>query len=235
MNYTYEGQELELFREARNWKRYFSRRLQPFISGDVLEVGAGIGETTPYLENEKVRSWTCLEPDEQFCRVLEQRIKSGQLKKHTVVKQGTMQALAAGETFDTILYIDVLEHIEHDDAELKNAAAHLRPGGRLIVLSPALPSVYNAFDKAIGHYRRYTKKMLHEAACETGLRPESMYYLESTGVFLLWVNKLLAREKYPTKAQVRFWDRLLVPISQLVDKLVFFSFGKTIIGIWRKS
>jgi 2-polyprenyl-3-methyl-5-hydroxy-6-metoxy-1,4-benzoquinol methylase len=76
------------------------------------------------------------------------------------VVNSTMTDLPASEVFDAVLYVDVLEHIADDLSELRRAAVHLRPGGVLVILVPAHPRLYSAFDAAIGHYRRYTKSML---------------------------------------------------------------------------
>jgi hypothetical protein len=233
MNYQYVGEELELFSKAKNWKSYFSRFLIPYIKGNVLEVGAGLGETTPYLYISKVSQWTCLEPDERFYQMLNLSIKEGRLPGNCLARQGTISSLSTNETFDTIIYIDVLEHIEHDHEELKNAMKHLNNNGIIIVLSPAFQSLYNQFDKAIGHYRRYTKSSLRLTAKLPELKEKKILYLESAGIFLLLMNKLLARRKYPTQRQVVLWDKVIVPVSRVTDKLINYSFGKTIIGVWQ--
>ncbi len=230
----YPGQELELFREARNWKRYFSSRLRPYIRGRVLEVGAGLGENQPYLTNEQVTSWTSLEPDPSLFEALQARMTQvNNVQVHAI--QGTTAMLGKNTGFDTILYIDVLEHIEADNEELRRASDLLLPGGRLIVLSPAYPALFSPFDKAIGHYRRYTRAVLRQAAQGLDLQEEKLFHLESAGCALLLVNKALARKSYPTRKTVRFWDHFVVPVSKGLDRLFGYRFGKSIIGIWRKS
>ncbi|HEX2533100.1 MAG TPA: class I SAM-dependent methyltransferase [Chitinophagaceae bacterium] len=232
---TYIGEELELFREAVNWKRYFGQKMRPWIRGSVLEVGAGLGETTPYLLHEGVTAWTCLEPDPRLLQSLEEKLHSIHPETPVTARAGTLENLEPGERFNTLLYIDVLEHIGADRAELEAAAGRLLPGGHLIVLSPAYQGLYNAFDKAIGHHRRYSRQTLRAAAALPGLREQSLFYLESMGVLLLLVNKALMRKSYPSRAQVRFWDRVVVPLSRIIDPLLGYSFGKTIVGVWQKE
>lgn len=231
--FQYEGDELELFSKASNWKKYFSQTLIPFIQGRVLEVGAGIGETTRHLYNSKVTSWTCLEPDEGFCAVIQKLIDNGNLPQICKVKHGHISSLNETDFYDTIIYIDVLEHIAEDKDEIKRATKHLTKNGHVLILSPAFQMLYNQFDQAIGHYRRYSKKTLRSSVKTPQLKEKKIFYLESLGVFLLLINKLLARKSYPTHKQVLFWDKIIVPMSRVMDKIFLHSFGKTIIGIWQ--
>ena len=230
----YPGQELDLFKEAITWKKYFAGKLQPFISGDVLEVGAGLGETSPYLFNNTVSSWTAIEPDLGMYVELKEKIRAGSFPFAYNTLPGTLDSLDQRPAFDTIIYIDVLEHIEHDSEELRKASGLLLHGGHLIVLSPAYQWVYNKFDKAIGHFRRYNRSSLMKAGDHTDLCPQKFFYLDSCGVALLLVNKALTRESYPTLSQVKIWDRWFVPVSKIFDRISGFRFGKTIIGIWTK-
>lgn len=226
----YPGDELELFQHAKNWKAYFSRQLKPFIHGDVLEAGAGIGATTLLLNDGKAGRWVLLEPDEEMGIILRKKMETKHLPANCSFQPGTIDNLK--EKFDCIIYIDVLEHIENDQEELKKAAALLNPGGNLLVLSPAFGSLYNPFDKAIGHFRRYNKKMLRKLG-PPGLKLVQCRYLDSTGYFAAAANKLLFRKKYPSQKQVLFWDCWMVPVSRITDKMFFHSFGKSIVAVWQ--
>ena len=135
--------------------------------------------------------------------------------------------------FNTVLYIDVLEHIEDDRQELAKAAAHLAIGGQIIVLSPAWPYLYSPFDRKIGHYRRYTKRSL--CAIEVvGLNIETAFYLDSVGCLASIANALVLRQDLPTQSQVLFWDRWMVPISRLLDPIVFWKLGRSVVAVWQK-
>lgn len=229
--YTYPGDELALFQHARNWKAYFSKVIKPFIKGHVVEVGAGIGASTALLNDGTASSWLLLEPDAAMSTVLAEKISSGSLPSNCRLQTGLLTDLSG--TFDTILYIDVLEHIEDDAAELRTAAAKLNPGGHIIVLSPAFQTLYNPFDKAIGHYRRYSKKSIR-ALTPASLQLRSNRYYDSVGYFAALFNKWLLRKKYPTRQQVLFWDRRMVPVSRITDLLCFHTLGKSIITVWQK-
>jgi 2-polyprenyl-3-methyl-5-hydroxy-6-metoxy-1,4-benzoquinol methylase len=231
-SFKYQGHELELFQHAQRWKKYFSQQIKPLLNGMVLEVGAGLGATTLLLNNGSFKQWVLLEPDEEMSRLLQQKKAAGELPGNCQLQKGTIDGLA--QKFDTIIYIDVLEHIEEDKEERKKAAALLNPGGHIIVLSPAFQFLYSPFDKAIGHFRRYNKTMVRQLT-PAGLHIVSNKYYDSVGYFAGLMNKLLLRQQYPTLKQVLFWDRWMVPVSKLTDHLVFHQFGKSIICIWEKT
>ena len=108
----YQGSELELFAKAANWKRYWSSKVRPFIAGNVIEVGAGLGTSTEYLCERHDGRWVCLEPDPRFASHLADRISAGELPACCKAACGVLADLDPTERADTILYIDVLEHIE---------------------------------------------------------------------------------------------------------------------------
>jgi hypothetical protein len=173
----------------------------------------------------------CLEPDPELTSQLTKSLGGAGQKRAYEIICGTLNEVA-GQRFDTIIYIDVLEHIEDDRGELQRAAEHLRPGGHVIVLSPAHQRLFSPFDAAIGHFRRYDRPMVR-AISPTTLRLERMRYLDCVGVLLSAANMLLLRQSMPTKKQLLFWDHWIVPMSRVLDKLLRFSIGKTIIAVWR--
>lgn len=230
-NYSYEGNELHLFARADNWKSYFGQILKPYIRGDVLEVGSGLGTTTEYLISE-AKSWRCLEPDAHLADQSRDSFKSKNLDVEVV--NGTLGDIEEGKLFDCILYIDVMEHIENDGQEIRLAASHLKKDGILVVLAPAHPFLFTPFDKAIGHYRRYNKRRFVRIS-PMELRLLSALYLDSAGLLASLGNKLILRRSEPTEKQIQFWDKTLVPISEILDPLLAYRVGKTIIGIWKKE
>lgn len=232
-NFAYAGSELGLFGAMRNWKRYLSGQLRPFLSGDVLEVGAGIGSNTQYLDRGGNGRWVCVEPDPQLHVRLARNLgtRASGLPYETV--RGTIEAVA-GQQFDSIVYIDVLEHIRNDRGELQRAASYLRSEGRLIVLSPAHQGVFSPFDVSVGHCRRYNRAMLR-AIAPARMREETMKYLDCGGLVLSAGNAFLLRQSMPTEAQLRFWDVWMIPVSRVFDRLLLYSVGKTILAVWHKE
>jgi SAM-dependent methyltransferase len=225
--FRYQGEELALFEKAINWKDYWRSQISDFVGGDVLEVGAGIGTNTRLLSKLPYRNWICLEPDAQLIRQIELP-SCGRCK----IKLGSIEDLTREQRFDTILYIDVLEHIRDDRLELLRAKSRLRHGGNLIVLSPALPFLYSPFDRAIGHFRRYTRASLR-ATAPAGLEELRMVYLDAVGLLASAGNRLLLNSEMPNTKQILLWDRLLVPVSRTIDRWLGWRVGKTVIGIWR--
>lgn len=230
----YIGNELELFSHAHNWKEYYKKHLSPFIKGEVLEVGAGIGETTLHLHNETVSTWLCLEPDASLASKIENKIKEKILPNNSQLQVGTTDSLSPTKLFDTIIYIDVIEHIENDILEIDRASTLLKPGGHLIILVPAHQYLFSPFDKAIGHYRRYNKARLQKVI-PISLQKRKIFYLDCLGFFASLTNKWFLKKEYPTIKDVKFWDRLIVPVSKIIDPIIGFSTGKSLIGVWQKK
>lgn len=231
--FSYIGTELEVFNHATQWKEYYASQLRPFLGEEVLEVGAGIGGTTKILCGENQKRWVCLEPDDTLSNQIKERIGSGELPAKCEVTTKTLQQLEPEQKFDSIIYIDVLEHIENDKEETLAAAAHLKKGGYLIILSPAHQWLYTPFDKAIGHFRRYNKKTLNEAL-PSELKRVRLIYLDSLGLFASLGNKLILHSSKPSYQQIQFWDKKIVPLSRISDRLLGFSAGKSILGVWQK-
>ena len=180
---------------------------------------------------EGVRRWVALEPDESLASHARESL--GVAAAPIEVRHCTSGQLSAAETFDAILYIDVLEHIEDDAGEIARTFHHLAPGGHLIVLAPAHQVLYSAFDAAIGHFRRYSRGML-EGIAPPGATLVLARYLDSAGLLASGANRLLLRQNTPTPQQIRTWDRVLVPVSRVLDRLLGFRAGKSILAIWRK-
>ena len=204
--FKYVGSELDLLAAAHHWKSYWSAEMRRFIRGDVLEVGAGIGSNTRYLDTGQPGRFVSLEPDTQLAGRLEDALRSGARKYEAIC--GTLESIPAGEQFDTICYIDVLERLEDDRMELNRAAARLRPGGRVIVLSPAHQWLFTPFDAAIGHFRRYTRSMV-TAISPQGIELESCRYLDSIGLAASAANLWFLKQSMPTRQQLTFGIRSL--------------------------
>lgn len=225
--------ELDLFRRASNWKAYYGSFIKAYLKADVLEVGAGIGATTKALCEAGERRWICLEPDPALSAQIDSLIRSGGVPPCCETRVGTLADLSPGESFDAVIYIDVLEHIEDDAAEVRLAAERLRGGGVLVVLSPAHQWLYTPFDRAIGHHRRYNKRDL-SAIMPGRLSCVKLIYLDSVGALASAGNKLLLKSSMPTPRQIIFWDRVMIPLSRAIDPLLNYSFGRSILGIWEK-
>lgn len=230
-NFKYIGNELDLFSHVDHWKDYFASYMLTFVRGRVLEVGAGIGSSTRLFENAPFEKWLCLEPDPELASQLPSVLNKLNQPDRYQWMVGTLGSLPKNDVFDTILYIDVLEHIEDDRAEVEMALNHLSTDGALIVLSPAHQYLYSSFDKTIGHYRRYNKESL-KALAPQRFECRKLIYLDSMGMLLSLGNRLILRKDLPSAKQLAFWDRYIVPISKRTDRLIHYRLGKSILAIW---
>jgi SAM-dependent methyltransferase len=233
MTERYPGGELELFARARRWKSYLAGVLRPYLVGDILEVGAGMGATTAALADGRQRRWLCLEPDRSLAERLRQDITAGRLPSYCQVAAGTLADLPGSEWFDAILYLDVVEHIVEDAQELATAARHLCPRGTLAVLAPAHQWLYSPFDAAIGHHRRYTRGSL-AAIAPPELQLDTLRYMDSVGLIASAANRLLLRRRLPTSRDIAIWDGWMVPLSRALDPVLRFRVGKSVLGVWRR-
>jgi 2-polyprenyl-3-methyl-5-hydroxy-6-metoxy-1,4-benzoquinol methylase len=227
--FKYIGDELSLFQHAKTWKNYVSARIKPYLKGVTLEAGAGNGANINFLLQSDISRYVALEPDPQLCETMRGR----SLDEKVEVRCGTTEDMKMTE-FDTIIYYDVTEHIEDDQAEVKRAINLLKPGGHLIIIGPAHNFLYSNFDREIGHFRRYNLSMLR-ALMTSNMKEIRAEYLDSVGMALSMTNRLFLKQSYPTLKQILFWDRCVVPISRIVDPILGRRLGKSFVGVFAKN
>lgn len=230
----YIGNELDLFANAQRWKAYWSGCVRKYVSGDVLEVGAGFGANIPYLLNSTVRSLTLIEPDGDLHTRLCDECRENHPDSLLYPIQGTTESTKSAKEFDSILYVDVLEHIESDREELELAASLLKPGGYLVVVVPAHQFLYSNFDLSIGHYRRYGRASLAQlipGSCEL----VDLKSLDSVGLFASLANAVLLKQSVPSESQIRIWDKYFVGASRIIDPIFGYKVGKSIVAVWQKN
>ena len=233
-DFHYVGNELALFAGAENWKAYWGRKISPYLGNTVLDVGAGLGATAKLLCGPKQKRWLALEPDSQLSAAMCESKRSGHLPATCEIRTGTLADVHEDEKFDTILYVDVLEHIQNHAEELANAEKHLENNGCIIVLSPAHQRLFTPFDSALGHFRRYDKNSIRSAT-PASLALDRYFYLDCAGLLATLGNKLFLQSASPNPSQIWFWDRVLVPVSRVADPVFRFSLGKSIVAIWRRK
>jgi SAM-dependent methyltransferase len=231
---SYVGGELDLFALAKNWKSYIKDETSSYTTGDVLEVGAGIGATTVALHDGTAGRWTCLEPDHTLARRLKARLRSEFTTATVNVVVGSLRTFADRPCVDCILYIDVLEHIEDDRAQIEAAARLVRPSGHIVILAPAHRWLFSEFDKSIGHLRRYHRAGLR-SLMPRGWTEEKLIYMDSIGVLLSLGNVVGLRQSVPTESQIILWNRVCVPVSRFIDRLFCGAVGKSVLAVWRKE
>jgi SAM-dependent methyltransferase len=230
-DFEYVGNELELFAHAMVWKRYWAGEVRRYLGSRIADIGAGIG-TNLALLGQADQEWTCVEPDAELAAQISAGLEAKRFPFFCNVIVGTCADLEK-DTFDSLLYIDVLEHIANDEVEIVTAAQRLRIGGHLIMLAPAHQFLYSPFDAAIGHHRRYSRPDIARLT-PPSLQPILLRYLDSVGMIASLANRLMLKASQPKLSEIRFWDRFMVPLSRLVDSITGYHIGKSLLCIWRR-
>jgi 2-polyprenyl-3-methyl-5-hydroxy-6-metoxy-1,4-benzoquinol methylase len=199
----------------------------------VIDVGAGIGSTAKVLNFKKFKRWVELEPDQTHVKKIRQDQIRGLIPEYYEVRCGMLRDIAQKEVFDTILYIDVLEHIESDSEELLLAERYLSTKGNIIILAPAHPFLFTIFDQRVGHFRRYNKKTM-ESISPPNLKVINLRYLDSIGMIASFLNKSFLRSDSPKPSHIKLWDRILVRTSRKFDKILSYNLGKSIVCVLQK-
>ena len=217
----YDGWELHNFDKANIYRKYQFSLIKKSIKGNILEVGPG---NCVYLENylKIASSITLVETTKKYFNLLKKRSKRIILKKN-------LNSLKK-KTFDTILYLDVLEHIKNDHLELKKAYGLLKKGGILIICVPAFQFLYSSFDKKIGHYRRYDKSSFLKLLNKCNIKNHKMRYFDFIGACFIFLSNIFLKESLGNfSLKIKLWN-FLIPVSFLFDFFLFkFFFGKSLL------
>ena len=231
-SFAYVGTELYTLAEAKNYYRWVISQFAPFVGKRVIEVGAGIGTFAHSLLNHTLISELVLvEPGDNLFPLLQRRF-AGEPRVKTV--HGYFQNLAVLATADSIVLVNVLEHIAEDQVFLDDAHEVLTPGGTLLLLVPALPWIYGSLDQAFGHYRRYTKTSLAGKLHASGFRIIRLSYLNFPGTAgWLLTGKVFRRTTLKSR-YVRWYDRWIIPWLSKLEGRWEPPFGQSLIAIAQK-
>ncbi len=230
---TYFGRDLEAMSFAENYHRWIFDGFRPFVGKTVVEIGAGSGNFTQLILAAKPERILAVEPSENMFQVLDARFEA-----HPVVKplNATLQSLPTEiNSIDTVFYVNVLEHIEDDFAEVRLAYDCLKPGGHLCVFVPALPVLFGTADEMYGHVRRYTARGLDRVVSSVPLTILKHTYFDVAGIIPWFVLfRLLRRQTFSVK-HVTAYDRLVVPIMRRVETIIPPPIGKNLFLVARKT
>src|SRR5581483_6768086 len=217
---------------AERYNRWMFGQLAPWLGQRVLEIGAGIGSLTRFLLDRSLVLATDLNP--RYLRIL-----ANTFERHTRVEVAPLDlrtfdpATLAARGIDTVVCLNVLEHVEDDRAALRRLHDALVPGGRLLLLVPAHPRLYGSIDRAVHHFRRYARADLVRRLEEAGFHVERTIFFNRLGVAGWFVNGSLLRRQRVPGLQVRF-QNLLVPLLR-AEAHVPLPFGLSLIAIARRG
>lgn len=210
---------LEKMSGATRFNQWMADILAPFVSGDVLELGAGIGNLTVLLCPGHSR-YVAAEIDRGYLRRLEVRTRN--LANVSVLACDLLNASDL-ERFrrdvDTVVCLNVLEHIENDLAALRNMYSCLRAGGRCLVLVPQGMSAFGTIDKLLQHHRRYSKSELEQKMIAAGFRVERILKFNRATYPGWFVNGRVLRLRKLSRSQLQYFD-LLVPLWRRIDRFL---------------
>lgn len=223
---------LELISELETFNRWMFDAIRPYVGRRVLEAGAGIGTFTALLEDRELVVALELERDRvermvaRFAEHPNVEPVGGDLVDPALTR-------LAERRLDTVICLNVLEHVEEDRAALLNMWRLLQPGGRLLLLVPAHPSLYNTLDVGLGHFRRYRAPELQALLEQVGFRIERRFYLNLFGTLGWWLNGNVLRRTLLPEGQLGLYERL-APLFRGIEALLGRRWGLSVIFIAQK-
>lgn len=198
---------------APNYADWVTALIDPHVGEDVLEVGAGHGTIAERLARPG-RRVVASDISPRCVEMLRTRFEGD---PHVEVVGKDLLADPGGRTFDTVVLVNVLEHVP-DDVELLERIRHvLRPGGKVVLYVPALPGLYSRFDAMVGHLRRYTRSSLAMVVARAGLEVRDLRFVNLPGAAAWWlVSKKLGRVP-TTPVMAATYDRVVVPVVRRAE------------------
>ncbi|UCE86260.1 MAG: glycosyltransferase [Deltaproteobacteria bacterium] len=194
--------------EVPHFNRWMSEVLRPHVGDRVLEIGAGIGNLTRRLTPRD--RYTASDVNPHYLDHLRNLSESKPYMEVRHLDLGDPDALAEIEgRYDTVVCLNVLEHVPDEGQAVQNLRAALEPGGRAIILVPQGPRLYGTLDAALGHQRRYTRDTLREALEKEGFELERMFDFNRASVPGWWLNGKLLRRQHFSRIQLKSLDWLI--------------------------
>ena len=227
--FQYSGtQTLEVLEGADNYNKWIVESIIKSLRPPIIEIGSGIGNISALIKNKKPLTLTDI--DLIFVNILNEKFKN----KQVFVEQFDITSLPPKSKlgkYKTVLGINVLEHIDNDNAALRNLNKILKKDGRLILLVPAKKYAYNKLDKKLGHFRRYEKKELQIKLTDANFEIDEIKFFNMLGLFSWIIRDFFIKKNVElSKWQIKLFD-FLVPFLKLVEKYINPPIGISIIVI----
>ena len=200
---------------APRFTRWMADTMEPYVGDRVLEVGAGTGNMSTNLMPRSVYWATDVNPSYLEYLLTLRATRPYMRVAHTNAMQA--ETFPTGQQFDTVVCLNVVEHVEDDAAALRNIRDALEDGGRAIILVPCGPGLYGTLDEVLGHCRRYTEPQLRSVAEKAGFHVEEILKFNRVGVPAWWLNGKVLRRRTFGIGQIRVLNAL-TPLFRLVDR-----------------
>ena len=226
--------DLEIMAATVNYRKWIYDNIQGSLGRRVIELGAGIGNFTELLTDRDIVAAV----DKSEAAV--ERMKNKFSAFHNVIpmrmdiESPELRELGRLDA-DTIVCINVLEHIDDDARALSDMYTLLTPGGRLIVLVPAFRFLYGSIDRIVGHHRRYGRKELSSRLHNAGFCIREIFFMNSIAVFGWFLNNRILKRQEESPAQVAFFDKCIAPWMRAIEHVVRPPFGLSLIAIGEKK
>jgi SAM-dependent methyltransferase len=226
---------LDVMADATNYHQWVIDTVSPYIGQRILEVGAGLGTIADTIAP---RERLVLMDNDPIC-VQELEARFPQTSNLAVllgdILDGSMISQLGNEDFDTILCINVLEHIARDIDALANMHRILVPGGRIVIFVPAFQSLYGTLDRNLGHERRYNRHRLAQTVMTAGFTVSDCRYFNSLGIAGWYFAGRIRRQQTIRPEQVRFYDHRIVPFLARIERHMPLPFGQSLLVVGSKS
>jgi len=202
-----------------NYHRWITELCRPYVGAHALEVGAGHGAITRFL-SAGVPDYVATDTSAECLAVLESKFRAS--PNVTIRKLDVLVDQPEGG-FDSIIMINVLEHLLDDSGVLRSLSRHLAADGKLIVYVPALNSLYGEWDDRIGHFRRYSKVHLERVMEAAGLAVAESRYVNLMAIPAWFAfSRLGIRRKQGSREagigrELQMWDRVAVPMTRWME------------------
>jgi SAM-dependent methyltransferase len=221
---------LEELEQSKKYSAWILDLIAPHVRGRILEVGAGRGTYSQYFAEHG--HLTALEPSEANCVALRERLGD---HPNVVVVNAQLDGSAAPGSYDTVVLLNVLEHIPDDHRALGDIFESLAPGGKIVLWVPAFEALYGKFDQRIGHYRRYRRNELLAVVHNVGFQQVTARYANLPGFFAWWlVVRVLGRT--PTDGRLAsIYDRCFIPVIRRVERIVRPPFGQSLLVVAQRA
>jgi SAM-dependent methyltransferase len=227
---------------APNYHTWILDEFKPYIGKHVVEVGSGTGSITKKLSEYRIDKLFSLEPSELVFTHLIQSMNQFVIDTNSQVQfRGINSFLSEStevlkdEQIDTFIYINVLEHVEYDEVELKLVYDTLEKGGKLLIFVPALQWLFGTHDSNVGHFRRYYKKDLKNKVEKAGFKILKNNYFDFLGVAPWFIAFKLLKIKYLKDGQSKIYDRLIVPFERKFERKLPPFIGKNLLLVAEKK
>jgi glycosyltransferase involved in cell wall biosynthesis len=200
---------LDAFAQAPNFNRWMADTIRPYIGRNVLEIGAGMGNLTRQLLPGRKR-YVATDIDHEHLERLSNRLSHRPRLEIAELNAANPQDHAPFQgQMDTVICLNVLEHIEDDLEALRNILSMLEEGGRAVILVPSGQSIYNSLDEELGHFRRYSEDQLRERMTAAGFDVETVLRFNRASRPGWWLNGSVLKRRTISRLQLRNFDRLV--------------------------